>query len=67
VPPSGCVVVGDADDYDGFVGVGIADVFTRMIGILHRCLTTCQTYNENTAFPAPLSTKQPPPQLPLDN
>lgn len=29
------------------------NLFNRMIGILHHCLTTRQTYDENTAFPAP--------------
>jgi transposase len=29
------------------------NLFNRLIGCLHHCLTTGQTYNENTAFPVP--------------
>lgn len=29
------------------------NLFNRVIGILHHCLATRQTYDENTAFPAP--------------
>jgi hypothetical protein len=29
------------------------NLFNRMIGILHHCLTTGVTYNEHIAFPAP--------------
>src|SRR6266699_2889998 len=36
---------------------GLRNLFSRLLGCLHHCLTTGQHYDEATAFPAP--TKQP--------
>ena len=34
------------------------NLFNRLLGCLHHCLHTGQTYNEATAFPTPSNTTQ---------
>lgn len=34
-------------------------LFNRFLGCLHHCLSTGQTYDENTAFPAPIAAAAP--------